>query len=421
MEHTTLFYIIIAILLIDALWGWILAELNRRSWVDYVPNRLSDVYPQEKFEKQKKYRKVNHRFGKISSTFSLLVLLVFLWFHGFAFVDELALKVSDHWLLRPLLFFGIIGLASFIIGLPFSIYETFVIEERFGFNTTTPKTFILDQIKGLLLGALIGGGLLALIVWFYEATGEWFWLYAWAGLTVFMIFFSKFYTTLVLPLFNKQTPLEEGELRTAIEKMSQKAGFNLENVYVMDGSRRSTKANAFFSGFGKNKRIVLFDTLIKELDTEEIVGVLAHEIGHFKLKHIIKGTVLSVLQTGIMLFLLGWFVEHPALSRALGAEEVSFHIGLVGFGMLYSPFSSVLGLGMTILSRRHEYQADAFAARHASPGALQSALKKISANALSNPTPHPWFVFFNYSHPPLLKRLEVLDVFEENEEPEGEG
>jgi len=414
MEHTTLFYIIIAILLIDSIWGWILEELNRRSWAEYVPGKLSDVYPREKFEKQKQYRKVNYRFGKISSTFSLVVLLVFLWFHGFAFVDEMALQVSDHWLLRPLLFFGIIGLASFLIGLPFSVYETFVIEERFGFNTTTPRTFVFDQIKGLLLGALIGGGLLALIVWFYEATGEWFWLYAWGGLTVFMVFFSKFYTTLILPLFNKQTPLEEGELRTAIEKMSQKAGFNLENVYVMDGSRRSTKANAFFSGFGKNKRIVLFDTLIKELDTDEIVGVLAHEIGHFKLKHIISGTVLGVLQTGIMLFLLGWFVEHPALSQALGAEEVSFHLGLIGFGLLYSPVSSVLGLGMTILSRRHEYQADAFAARHASPGALQTALKKISANALSNPTPHPWFVFFNYSHPPLLKRLEGLDEFEED-------
>ena len=415
MEHTTLFYIIIAILLIDALWGWILSELNRRSWTEHVPPKLADVYPQEKFEKQKQYRKVNHRFGKISSTFSLLVLLVFLWFHGFAFVDELARTVTDHWLGRPLLFFGIIGLASTVIGIPFSLYETFVIEERFGFNKTTPGTFALDQIKGLILGALIGGLLLALVLWFYKVAGEWFWLYAWIGLSLFMIFFSKFYTTLILPLFNKQTPLEEGELRTAIEQMSHKAGFNLENVYVMDGSRRSTKANAFFSGFGKNKRIVLFDTLINDLNTDEIVSVLAHEIGHFKLRHIIRGTVLSVLQTGIMLFLLGWFVDEPALSQALGVEQATFHIGLIGFGMLYSPVSSSLGLGMTILSRRHEYQADAFAARHASANALQSALKKISTNALSNPTPHPWFVFFNYSHPPLLKRLDALDEFREND------
>jgi len=407
--HTTLFYIIIAILLFDVLWGWFLEELNRRSWADKVPARLADVYPQEKFEQQKHYRKVNHRFGKISSTFSLIVLLVFLWFHGFAWVDQQVLQITDHWLLRPLIFFGVIGLASTLIGLPFSLYQTFVIEERFGFNKTTPGTFVLDQVKGVLLGALIGGLLLALVVWFYETAGRFFWLYAWVGLSFFMLFFSKFYTTLILPLFNKQTPLEEGELRTAIENMSKRAGFSLENVYVMDGSRRSTKANAFFSGFGKNKRIVLFDTLINDLDTDEIVAVLAHEIGHFRLKHIITGTVLSVLQMGIMLFLLGWFVDNPSLSRALGADEAVFHIGLIGFGMLYSPVSEILGLGMTIFSRRNEYQADAFAARHADAGALQSALKKISANALSNPTPHPWFVFFNYSHPPLLKRLEALD------------
>ena len=407
--HTTLFYIIIAILLADAVWGWILEELNRKSWAHKVPERLADVYPQEKFEKQKQYRKVNHRFGKISSTFSLVVLLVFLWYHGFAWVDETVRQFTGHWLWRPLFFFGAMGLASFIIGLPFSVYQTFVIEERFGFNKTTPKTFVLDQIKGLLLGAIIGGVLLGLIVWFYEFAGRWFWLYAWAGLSLFMIFFSKFYTTLILPLFNKQTPLEEGELRTAIEEMSKKAGFTLENVYVMDGSKRSTKANAFFSGFGKNKRIVLFDTLINDLETPEIVAVLAHEIGHYRLRHIIWSTVLSILQTGLTLFLLGWFVNEPALSQALGVEEPVFHIGLIGFAILYSPVSEILGLGMTIFSRRNEYQADAFAAKYADARALQSALKKISANALSNPTPHPWYVFFNYSHPPLLKRLEALD------------
>lgn len=407
--HTLLFFIIIAILLLDAVWGWILEELNRKSWADKVPERLSDVYPQEKFEKQKQYRKVNHRFGKISSTFSLLVLLVFLWFHGFARVDELVQQLTTHWLWRPMFFFGAIGLASMVIGIPFSLYQTFVIEEKFGFNKTTPKIFVLDQIKGIVIGAIIGGILLGLVIWFYEFAGRWFWLYAWVGLSAFMIFFSKFYTTLILPLFNKQTPLEEGELRSAIEKMSQKAGFTLENVFVMDGSKRSTKANAFFSGFGKNKRIVLFDTLINDLDTDEIVAVLAHEIGHFRLKHIVWSTVLGLLQTGVMLFLLGWFVNEPVLSEALGASKPVFHIGLIGFGILYSPVSSLSGLGMTIFSRRNEYQADAFAAKYARPEALQTALKKISANALSNPTPHPWYVFFNYSHPPLLKRLEALD------------
>lgn len=407
--HTTLFYVIIGLLLADALWGWILEELNRRSWAESVPDRLADVYPQDKFEKQKQYRRVNHRFGKISSTFSLVVLLVFLWFHGFALVDNWVLQYTDHWLWRPLIFFGIMGLASYIIGLPFGIYQTFVIEERFGFNKTTPKTFVTDQIKSLVLGAVIGGILLSLVIWFYHFAGKWFWLYAWVGLSLFMIFISKFYTTLILPLFNKQTPLEEGPLRKAIEEMSQKAGFALENVYVMDGSKRSTKANAFFSGFGKNKRIVLFDTLINDLEINEIVAVLAHEIGHYRLKHIIWGTILSVLQTGLTLYLLGWFVNEPALSQALGVNEPVFHIGLIGFAILYSPVSEILGLGMNIFSRRNEFQADAFAGKHADAAALQSALKKISANALSNPTPHPWYVFFNYSHPPLLKRLEALD------------
>ncbi len=407
--HTTLFYVIIILLIADTLWGWFLGELNRRNWADKVPVRLSDVYPQEKFEKQKRYRKINYRFGKITSSISLLVLLVFLWFNGFALVDQLVVTISDHWLWRPLLFFAAIGFASFLLSLPFGVYGTFVIEERFGFNKTTPKTFVLDQLKGLLLGAVIGGLLLALIVWFYRVAGTLFWLYGWIALSLFMLFFSKFYTTLILPLFNKLIPLTEGPLRTAIESMSKRAGFKLDNIFVMDGSRRSTKANAFFSGFGKNKRIVLFDTLIEDLDNDEIVAVLAHEIGHYRLKHIFKTTALGILQSGFTLFLLGWFVNYPAISHALGMEEVTFQIGLIGFGILYSPVSGLLGMGMTILSRRHEYQADAFAEKYAHAAALQSALKKISANALSNPTPHPWFVFFNYSHPPLLKRLEALD------------
>lgn len=407
--HTALFYIIIILLIADTLWGWFLGELNRRSWADKVPGRLSDVYPQEKFKKQKRYRKANYRFGKITSTISLLVLLVFLWFNGFALVDHLAVKVTEHWLWRPLLFFAVIGIVSLLFSLPFGVYGTFVIEERFGFNKTTPKTFALDQLKGLLLGAVIGGLLLSLILWFYRVAGSLFWLWAWVGLSLFMLLFSKFYTTWILPLFNKLTPLAEGPLRTAIESMSQRAGFKLDNIFVMDGSRRSTKANAFFSGFGKNKRIILFDTLINDLDNDEIVAVLAHEIGHYRLRHIFKTTALGILQSGFTLFLLGWFVSYPAISQALGMDEVTFHIGLIGFGILYSPVSGLLGMGMTILSRRHEYQADAFAAEHAHAAALQSALKKISANALSNPTPHPWFVFFNYSHPPLLKRLEALD------------
>lgn len=407
--HTTLFYIILAIILIEALWDFILDYLNRSSWADEVPELLREVYPKEKFLQQKEYRLINYRFGWISSLFSLVVIFSLLWGYGFAWLNIWVGAISAHWLWQPLLFFAAVGLGSMLISLPFSIYNTFVIEEKFGFNKTTPGIFVGDLIKSTLVGAIIGGLLLSLVIWFYQWAGDYFWLYAWGVLSIFMIFFSKFYTTLILPLFNKLKPLEKGELRNAIESMSIRAGFSLENIFIMDGSKRSTKSNAFFSGFGKNKKIVLFDTLIEELSTQEIVAVLAHEIGHFKLKHIVTGTILGIIQSGLMLFLLGWFVNHPAISLALGVEVPTFHIGLLGFGLLYAPLSAVIGLGMTILSRRHEFQADAFAAKYSDAQFLQSALKKISASALSNPTPHPWYVFFHYSHPPLLSRLKALD------------
>lgn len=409
--YSTVFYIIIAIIFLETVWDFFLGELNRKSWSSHVPERLQDVYPDDKFQKQKKYRLANYRFGLISSTISTLIILGVLWWQGFAWLDELVHSVTDHSIWQSLLFFGIIGLASTLISLPLSIYDTFVIEEKFGFNKTTAGVFVLDLIKSLLLGAFIGGLMLSLIIWFYHWAGAYFWLYAWGIVSLFMIFFSKFYTSLILPLFNKLKPLEEGDLKRDIETMSKRAGFTLSNVFIMDGSKRSTKANAFFSGFGKNKRIVLFDTLINDLTNDEIVAVLAHEIGHYRLKHTIRGTILGVVQSGLMLFLLGWFINHPAIAGALGVSTPSFHIGLLGFGLLYAPISAVLGWGMTILSRRQEYQADAFAAKYAEASALQSALKKISVSALSNPTPHPWFVFFNYSHPPLLKRLQALDRF----------
>lgn len=409
--YSTVFYIIIFLIVAEAVWDFILGELNRKSWSTHVPERLQDVYPDEQFQKQKKYRQANYRFGLIASSLSTLLILLVLWQQGFAWVDQLVLSLTDHSIGQSLLFFGIIGLASMLLSLPLSVYDTFVIEEKFGFNKTTAGVFIMDLVKSLLLGAVIGGLMLTLIIWFYHWAGAYFWLYAWGLVTVFMVFFSKFYTTLILPLFNKLKPLEDGALKQDIETMSQRAGFSLSNVFVMDGSKRSTKANAFFSGFGKNKRIVLFDTLINDLSNAEIVAVLAHEIGHYRLKHTIRGTVMGVVQSGLMLFLLGWFINHPAIAGALGVNEPSFHIGLLGFGLLYAPISAVLGLGMTILSRHQEYQADAFAAKYANASALQSALKNISASALSNPTPHPWFVFFNYSHPPLLQRLQALDRF----------
>jgi len=404
----TIFYIIVGLIIFDFLLDQFLNYLNYTTSNAKIPDELKDVYDAEKYAKQQEYEKTNSRFELYSSTFSLVLILLMLFFSGFAYVDEIARGIASHAIWVALLFFGILMFASDILGTPFSLYHTFVIEERFGFNKTTIKTFILDKIKGWLLSAIIGGGLLALIIWFYHLTGKNFWIWAWLAISVFMIFMTLFYSSVIVPLFNKQTPLEEGELRKDIEEFSKKAGFNLKNIFVIDGSKRSTKANAYFSGLGPKKRIVLYDTLISDLSSQEIVAVLAHEIGHYKKKHTLSGMVISILQTGFMLFLLSLFVDNPYLSQALGVEETSFHIGLISFGILYSPISTILGLVLNVWSRKNEYQADGYAASYGYAESLISGLKKLSENSLSNLTPHPVYVFFHYSHPTLLQRLRAL-------------
>jgi STE24 endopeptidase len=259
---------------------------------------------------------------------------------------------------------------------------------------------------------LIGGGLLALIIFIYQKTGNMFWVYAWIVVSAFSVFMAMFYSNLIVPLFNKQTPLEEGELRNAISDFSKKVGFKLDNIFVIDGSKRSTKANAYFTGLGAKKRIVLYDTLINDLETEELVAVLAHEIGHNKKKHVVQGLLIGLVQTGIVLFIFGLLINNPLLSKALGVDEPNFHIGMVAFGVLYSPISFFTGIFMNMLSRKNEYQADRFAAENYKPEALASALKKLSINNLSNLTPHKRYVFFHYSHPTLLQRLAFLKQFE---------
>ncbi len=410
--HEILFWIIIAILILDFLFENYLEYLNTKRMGAKLPGELAGIYNEEKYARQQAYQRENHRFGMVSGTFSFLVVLAMFVFYGFAFVDGIAWNITSYAILAALLFFGIIMFASDIISTPFSVYETFVIEEKYGFNKTTPKTFVLDQIKGWLIGALIGGGLLALIIFIYQKTQNMFWIYAWGAVAVFSIFMAMFYSNLIVPLFNKQTPLEEGELRNAIQEFAGKVGFKLDNIYVINGSKRSTKANAYFTGLGAKKRIVLYDTLIEEMETDEIVAVLAHEIGHYKKKHVIHGLFISLLQTGIVLFIFSLLIDNPYLSKALGVEQPNFHIGLVAFGILYSPVSFVLGIFMNQLSRKNEYQADAFAAQNFKPEALASALKKLSQKNLSNLTPHPLYVFFNYSHPPLLERLKHLKIFE---------
>jgi STE24 endopeptidase len=328
---------------------------------------------------------------------------------GFSLVDGLARSISMNLIIIALIFFGIIGLASDLINVPFSWYDTFVIEKKYGFNTMTIRTFITDHIKSWFIALLVGIPVLGLITWFYYKTGSAFWLYAWALITVFSVFMNLFYSELIVPLFNKQMPLEEGSLRKKIEDFSAKTGFKLKNIYIIDSSKRSTKSNAYFSGFGPKKRIVLYDTLLKELSEEEIVAVLAHEIGHYKKKHVLVTLLFSFILTGFMLFLFSLVVNNPQLSRALGAEGSSFHLGLIVFGILYSPLSLLIGLATNFVSRRNEFSADRFVKENYNPTILAEALKKLSVKNLSNMLPHPAYIFFHYSHPPLLKRLEKLE------------
>ncbi len=406
--YNTIFIIIIAIILFNFILERILSVLNTSRMGQKLPEEVKDVYEPEQYQKSQDYKKTNDRFAVITSTFSLLVIMLMLFFGGFSIADDIAREVAGHPVLIALLFFGMLMLASDIINTPFSVYDTFVIEEKFGFNKTTVKTFILDKLKGWFLGALIGGGLLALVIWFYLQTKNLFWIYAWIAIAAFMVFMTMFYSTLIVPLFNRQTPLEEGELRDAIQKFCEKAGFKLQNIFVIDGSKRSTKANAYFSGLGAKKRIVLFDTLIQDLSVNEIVAVLAHEIGHYKKRHVFIGIIIGIIQTGITLFIFSLLVDNPRLSEALGADQPSFHLGLIAFGILYSPISLVSGLFMNVFSRKNEYEADRFTAQFNCQDDLISALKKLSGKNLTNLTPHPAYVFFHYSHPTLLQRIRAL-------------
>lgn len=408
MTATTLFYIIIGMIILNFIIEKILDALNAKHYNDPIPSELDDVYDTEAYKKSQDYKATNYKFGLLTSAFSLVLTLGFLLLDGFEYVDNIARGISDNSIIIALIFFGMIMLASDIITTPFSYYKTFVIEERFGFNKTTKKTFVLDKLKGLLMMAILGGGILALVVWFYELTGNLFWLYTWGIITLFSLFMNMFYAKLIVPLFNKQTPLEEGELRDNISDYAKTVGFNLDKIFVIDGSKRSTKANAYFSGFGSEKRVTLYDTLVNDLDDDEIVAVLAHEVGHYKKKHIIYNIIASIALTGIMLYILSIFISNPLLSNALGVDIQSFHVGLIAFGLLYTPISELTGLLMNYLSRQFEYQADDYAKNTYKSEPLITALKKLSKNNLSNLTPHPAYVFMHYSHPTLLERVKNL-------------
>lgn len=408
MTAQTLFYIIIAIIVINFIKDKVLNAINAKHYNDPIPEELNDVYNKEEYQKSQAYKTTNYKFGIWSSLFSLFLTLAFLLLDGFEYVDNIARSYSDKPVIIGLIFFGIIMIASDILTTPFAYYKTFVIEEKFGFNKTTKKTFVLDKLKGLLMLAILGGGIIALVIWFYLLTGNQFWLYAWGIVTIFTVFMNMFYSRLIVPMFNKQTPLEDGDLRQKISDYAESVGFSLNKIFIIDGSKRSTKANAYFSGFGNEKRVTLYDTLVNDLEDEEIVAVLAHEVGHYKRKHIIFNLVTSVLLTGLTLYILSIFIAIPLLSHAIGVTKPSFHVGLIAFGLLYTPISELTGLIMNYVSRMFEYQADDYAKNTYEAQPLITSLKKLSKNSLSNLTPHKAFVFMHYSHPTLLDRVRNL-------------
>jgi len=405
MTPQLIFYILIGILILKFIFDTTIDALNAKHYNDVIPSELEGVYNEKEYLKSQAYKKENYNFSLLISIFSIITTLLFFILDGFAFVDAIAKGFSSNSILITLIFFGIILFGSDLLSLPFSYYKTFVIEEKFGFNKTTKKTFVIDKLKGWFMLAVIGGGILALITWFYQITTSNFWIYAWALVTVFSIFMNLFYSKLIVPLFNKQTPLEAGILKNNIESFAQKIGFKLDNIFVIDGSKRSTKANAYFSGFGAQKRITLFDTLINDLETDEIVAVLAHEVGHYKKKHIIYNLFLSIILTGITFYILSLLVGNINLSNALGVATPSFHIGLIAFGILYSPISEITSLFMNALSRKFEYEADDYAKHNFGAAPLINALKKLSKNSLSNLTPSNLYVKIHYSHPTLLQRV----------------
>lgn len=409
MTAHQLLYLILAFIIGDFIFEYILDALNGKSQSPNIPEEAKGIYNEEEYRKSYAYNKEKDKFGNISGLFSLSLTVAAFAFGWLGWLDTELREVISNEIWLSLAFFGIIMLASDLFSTPFTLYNTFRIEAKYGFNKMTVGMFFGDKIKGYLIGAVIGGGLLAALIWLIQEIGGNWWLYFWAVISVFILLINMFYTSWIVPLFNKLTPLEDGELKSAIEDYCKTVNFPLTNLFVIDGSKRSTKANAYFSGMGKKKKVVLFDTLIKNHTTEELVAVLAHEIGHYKKNHIKQTFAISIIQMGITLFLLSLLIGNPLLSEALGAKQAGIHLELIVFAILFTPLSKITSLLMNIFSRKNEFEADEYAAVTYEGKHLQEALKKLSSNNLSNLTPHPAYVFFHYSHPPVLTRLKAIE------------
>ena len=403
-----IFYLLISIILFNFIKDYFLDYLNSKFFDKKIPENLSDIYDKEKYQKSQDYKKTLYKFGKISKAYSLTILLLFFFLDGFLFIDNFARSVFESELLISLSFFGIIFFGNDILNLPFSLYSIFIIEEKFGFNKTTFRIYFFDKIKSWFITILFGGGILSFIIFQFETVGKDFWIVAWVFITTISVLINGFYAQIIVPLFNKQTKLEEGNLKNDIEKYSKKVGFDLSNIFVIDGSKRSTKANAYFSGFGKQKRVTLYDTLLNKLNDNQIIAVIAHEIGHYKKNHIIFNLIFSTIQTGLMLYILSLLIYMPIFSEALGIQSHSFHIGLITFSILYTPISEIFSLIFNVFSRKFEYQADHYAKETFNSKHLIEALKVLSKDSLSNLTPHPKYVWWHYSHPTLAQRIKHL-------------
>ncbi len=404
----TILYIILALFIWEFVLSKILDYLNTKNWSDKLPDELKEIYDEKKYKKSMDYEKVKNTFSTISWFFTFFLMFFVLIFGWFWFLYDQISNFTNNEILRTLYFFWIIMVIQTIISLPFSYYSTFVIEEKFWFNKMTKKLFFIDSIKSFILTIIIWWLLLSIITWIYLKTGTNFWIYTWIVITFLSVFMMMFYSSLIVPLFNKQTPLKDGELRTEIEKFATNVWFKLDNIYVIDWSKRSSKANAYFSWFWPKKRIVLYDTLINDLNISELVWVLAHEIWHYKRKHTLQMLIFWTIQTWIMLYILGLTLSIPEVSQALWSKTWSFAVWIVAFWILYTPISIIFWLLWNILSRRNEYQADEFAWINHNPDDLKNALIKLSRNNLSNLRPHFLYEFFNYSHPTVLKRLKAL-------------
>ncbi len=409
METQSLSYLLVGVLTFGFVVPLFLEYLQVSLPSSKIPDTLAEYLSVDKLAESKSYQRTNFYFKAVTSSFTFLVTLLCVTQGWFGAIDIWIAGFGYSPFINSLLFFGLIFVVSDVLSLPFDYYSTFVIEEKFGFNKTTVHTFFLDKLKAYALSLVVGGGLLLIFLWLIHAMGPQFWWQFWLLAGVFMVLVNVGYTAWILPLFNTLTPLAEGEVRSKLLHYAAKVNFSIQHIFVMDGSRRSAKANAFFSGFGKQKKVVLYDTLLEQHPPEELVAVLAHEIGHYKKRHLKWSMLISLIQVGTLLFLLGQVVFSETMSLALGGSSWSVHLNILGFTMLFAPLTMILGIGMNWLSRKHEFEADQYAKETYGGKPLAEALKTLSVKTLSTIHPHPWYVFVNYSHPPLLQRLQRLE------------